>query len=84
MHHIQTVMLHRISHTLVDTQGWNKKYDEWVEEIGCASDTPEKMNIPNKSKSKPKGAPSQSGKPHTDLGKPQVRLDALPLCCQQL
>ena len=54
-------------------QGWNKKYDEWVEEIGCASDPPEKMNIPNKSKAKPKGAPMLAGKAHTDLGKPQVR-----------
>ena len=55
-------------------QGWNKKYDEWVEEIGCVSDPPEKMTVPNKSKSKPKGTPAQSGKAHTDLGKPQVHL----------
>jgi hypothetical protein len=52
-------------------QGWNKKYDEWVEEVGCASENPEKLIIPNKTR--PKGGASHAGASKFDYAKPQVR-----------
>lgn len=52
-------------------QGWNKKYDEWVEEVGCASENPESLIIPNKTK--PKGGASHAGASKFDYAKPTVR-----------
>jgi hypothetical protein len=57
--------------TGVPMQGWNKKYDEWVEEVGCASENPEHLVVPNKTKSK--GGASHAGASKFDYAKPQVR-----------
>lgn len=64
-------------------QGWNKKYDEWVEEVGCASENPESLIVPNKTK--PKGGASHAGASKFDLAKPQVRsLDHAPASSDSL
>ena len=47
-------------------QGWNKKYDEWVEEIGCRSNNPDQEPLQNNKRQK-----LSVGKP-TDAGRPQV------------
>lgn len=38
--------------TVNDLQGWNKKYDEWVEEIGCRTDNPDEEPLLNNKKAK--------------------------------
>lgn len=62
---------HQVQPVASTVQGWNKKYDEWVEEVGCALENPESLIIPNKTK--PKGGAAHAGAGKYDYAKPQVR-----------